>query len=76
MPATVDLSQIEFNYNVGNQLAVDADEPVQLQPQLPITNNPDSNVFNPGNYITFEVTTDLIPVLYDNNGIQLFVMVV
>jgi hypothetical protein len=76
LPATVDVSQIEFNYNVGNQLAVDADEPVQLQPTLPITNNPDSNVFNPGNYITFEVTTDLIPVLYDNNGIQLFVMVV
>ena len=76
LPATVDVSQIEFNYNVGNQLEEPADTPVISQPTLPITNNPDSNVFNPGNFISFEVTTDLIPILYDRNGVQLFVMIV
>jgi len=57
-------------------LAEPADTPVISQPTLPITNNPDSNVFNPGNFISFEVTTDLIPILYDRNGVQLFVMIV
>jgi hypothetical protein len=76
LPATIDISQVKFNYNVGNQLPVNADEPVQLQPSLPVINEPDSNVYNPGNYISFETTTDLIPILYDNNGVQLFVMVI
>lgn len=74
LPSTIDVNSIDFDFTIGNDAAKIEEQPVVLQPKLPIFDT-FSNVFDPGSYISFEVTTDIVPVLYDRDGITSFVMV-
>ena len=76
LPATINIADIDFDYTIGNAQPADAEIPVQIQPTLPVDGNPQSNIFDPGSFLSIEVTTDLEPVLFDSDGITLFVMVI
>ncbi len=76
LPATININDIEFDYRIGNEQPAEAEVPLQLQPSLPIGGNPPSNVFDPGSFISIEVTTSLEPVLFDRDGVTSFVMVI
>ena len=76
LPSTININDIEFDFRIGNAQPVDEPAPVSLQPSLPTTGFPYSNVFDPGSYISVEVTTDLAPILYTRDGTTAFVMIV
>ena len=76
LPSTININDIEFDFRIGNDQPVDEPVPLFLQPSLPTDGSPFSNVFDPGSYISIEVTTDLAPILYTRDGTTAFVMIV
>ena len=76
LPATVNISDVEFDYSIGNEQQTGGNVLPQLQPSLPGSNNNSSNVFDPGQGGAIEVTTKLQPVLFDSFGEQAFITVV
>jgi hypothetical protein len=77
LPATINVSDIDFDFTVGNEQPIDPEAPLQSQPILPIEGGPLSNVFDPGSgFFSVEVTTDLEPVLFDRDGTTAFIMVI
>ena len=76
LPATININDIDFDYRIGNEQPAGEEAPLQLQPSLPIGGNPPSNVFDPGSFISIEVTTSLVPVLFDRDGTTSFIMIV
>ena len=77
LPATININDVEFDYRIGNDQPADEPVPLQLQPTLPGTGNSFSNVFDPGTYISVEVTSpELEPVLFDRNDTTAFIMII
>lgn len=76
LPATININDIEFDFRIGNDQPEDEPTPLFATPILPLFGNPTSNVFDPGSFISVEVTTELDPVLYDRDGTTSFIMII
>lgn len=76
LPATININDIEFDFRIGNDQPEDEPTPLFMTPSLPLFGAPLSNVFDPGSYISVEVTTELVPVLFDRDGTTSFIMII
>jgi hypothetical protein len=79
LPATINVNDIDFDFRIGNEQPADDPVPLSLQPSLPIVGAPFSNVFDPGSYISIEISTfhfNSEPILFDRDGTTSFIMVI
>ena len=79
LPATINVNDIDFDFRIGNEQPAEEPVPLSLQPSLPIAGAPFSNVFDPGSYISIEVSTfhfNSEPILFDRDGTTSFIMVI
>tara|TARA_R110001592_G_scaffold42708_4_gene138654 strand:- start:4082 stop:7705 length:3624 start_codon:yes stop_codon:yes gene_type:complete len=79
LPASININDIDFDFRIGNDQPADEPVPLLLQPSLPITGAPFSNVFDPGSFISVEVSTfhfSSEPILFDRDGVTSFIMVI